>query len=72
MTKKARPAIEPTECRQCRHFRFSESESPMNGDSGECHRYPMQMLPDGDGGITFAWTPAFPDDFCGEFARVVS
>jgi hypothetical protein len=72
MTKKAMSAIEPNECRHCRHFRFGESDSAMTGDSGECHRYPMQVIPDGEGGITFCWTPAFPDDSCGEFARVVS
>ena len=44
----------------------------MTGDSGECHRYPMQVIPDGEGGITFCWTPAFPDDSCGEFVRVMS
>ena len=33
MTKKSAPAIEPNECRACRHFRFSDNASAMTGPS---------------------------------------
>ena len=67
--RKTSEAPAPKRCDNCTHFVApDDARSAMRPDLGECHRYPMLVFADEDG-MSYCWTPALPDEKCGEHDR---
>ena len=60
------PTMNDSRCDQCAYF------SDLDGEEGECRRFPPAVTPHEDGGTMNSFPLVVPDLWCGEFQRRVN